>query len=88
MNQELTPAKAGLLITVAVLGLGLLLWGALRGRMGSGAPQAAREVVPVREQITGEVVSQPAAAQPMSDAEARKREALENLKFGATHGGR
>lgn len=86
MNQELTPVKAGLLITAAVFALGLLMWGALRGRMGSSAPATAREMVPVREQITGEVSTQPVAVQPMSDAEARKREALENLKFGATHG--
>lgn len=86
MNQELTPVKAGLLIAVALLSLGLLMWGALRGRMGSGAPASVREITPVREQITGEVTTQPVAAQPLSDAEARKREALENLKFGVTHG--
>ncbi len=85
LNQELTPVKAGALIAAGVLGLGLLGWAGFRGRGVADGPRAAVEMTPVREQITGEAAPQASAPiAPMSDAEARKREALENLKFGAT----
>lgn len=88
MAQKEFTRKQGITIVVAVVAtVGGLLWGGKQ--FLSRPPQAgpAVEMPAVQEQVVaGERVDAPQAARPgqMTDEQARRREALENLKYGAT----
>lgn len=83
LHKELSRAQiAGAALLVVLVGL--LIWGAVRLQAASGAyVPLPIEVSPEKEEITGEFVPAPSApAGAMTDEQARRREALENMKYG------
>lgn len=86
-QKEFTKKQGVAIVTAVVVTAGLLLWGGKQ--LLSASPQATApvEMPAVQEQVVaGERVDepQPAASGQMTDEQARRREALENLKYGVT----
>lgn len=87
MNKEVGRPQAIALTVAFLLLLGLLFWAGARFRSSSAIAVAPVEQKPVAEEVVASPRDETASAPtgPMSDEAARRREALENLKFGVQH---
>ena len=87
MNKQLSQGQTVTLLSVTLLLLGLLLWNAIVGRIQSVTTRQGVEVAPVQEVVVaGE--RPPVTAAPtgqLTDEQARRREALESMKWSAQH---
>lgn len=88
-QKQFTRRQGIVIITVVVVGFTALLWGASSLIRRDGGPAAPREMQPIREQVAaGNEQATRQVAAPSSDADARRQEILQNLKYSATHGNR
>jgi hypothetical protein len=87
-HREFTKKQGIAIVAGVVIAVSGALWGGYTlAHNQSAAAAHPVEIAPVQEQVTAGGREEPAQATPAphSDAEARRQEALQNLKFTATH---
>jgi hypothetical protein len=87
LDQKLSKGQTAAISTVVVVVVGLLIWGAIMLRTRPATTVRPREVAPSPEAVVAGAREEPVPAGPPTSAEqARRQEALQNLKWGARHG--